>query len=184
MFEGLFRRAERRINSVVARYIRRALVAVPVVIAVGFATAALTVKLVELYGQTNAYGMMAGVFVALATIAAIVNLASGEPAESAQAPEEATGPDASAKDEPLLSQDVITALMTAAPVALPALPGVARALARNLPLLLLLAVVGYFFTRYLSKPADGQTEETPSADWKPAAADRGSVPRDASSMAA
>src|SRR5690606_29641685 len=68
MFQGLFKRAERSIDSVVARFVDRALVAVPLLVAAGFATAALTVKLVEVYGHVTAYAMMAALFAVIGAV--------------------------------------------------------------------------------------------------------------------
>ena len=53
MFQGLLMRAERSIDQVIAKYMGRAMVAVPLLVATGFATAALTVELVELYGSVT-----------------------------------------------------------------------------------------------------------------------------------
>ena len=55
LFQGLFKRAERSIDSAIAKFVGRATVAVPLLIAGGFATAALSIKLVEMYGTVSAY---------------------------------------------------------------------------------------------------------------------------------
>ena len=74
MFDRIFRRAERKIDSVVSKYVRRAIVAVPLLIASLFATAAISVKVVEVYGPVNGYAMMAGGFAALAAVIALFAL--------------------------------------------------------------------------------------------------------------
>jgi hypothetical protein len=50
----------------------RAAVAVPLLIAAGFGIAALTVKLSQAYGPALAYTIMAGLFVAVAGITAVI----------------------------------------------------------------------------------------------------------------
>ena len=84
MFQGLFKRAERSIDSVVDRFVSRALIAIPLLVAGGFATAALTVKLVELYGSVTGYELMAVLFTVIGFVTmAIVNVnAESMPPES------------------------------------------------------------------------------------------------------
>jgi hypothetical protein len=55
MFRGLINDAKSAAGSVVAKYAARASVAVPFFIALGFATAAVTLMLVEQFGHRNAY---------------------------------------------------------------------------------------------------------------------------------
>ncbi len=83
MFQGLLKRAERSIEPVVAKYMERAMVAVPLLVGRGFATAALTVKLVELLRLGLAYGAMAALFgvIGLVTMA-IVNVGAQRAAEA------------------------------------------------------------------------------------------------------
>lgn len=179
MFERLFKRAERRIDSVVAKFVRRTLVAVPIVVALCFATAALAVKLVELYGAFNAYAMLAGGFAAIAFIAALVNLLQAPATEGDSAkPEEQKPSESGREDEPMFPADVMSVLSAAAPIALPALPILARALTRNMPLLLVLALVGYVFARFLGKPdeASGETDDAAKAETSENASDGSGSP--------
>ncbi|MDO9381282.1 MAG: hypothetical protein Q7T86_00305 [Hyphomicrobiaceae bacterium] len=154
MFDRIFRRAERKIDSVVSKYVRRAIVAVPLLIAAVFATAAISVKVVELYGPVNGYAMMAGAFAAIAGLIALFALTGDatpvEQAEAASAkdPEQVKRDD----DSPLVPPELLSIIMAAAPVAL---PGVARTAARNLPMLVALAVVGYLMARYANSSGTG-----------------------------
>jgi hypothetical protein len=151
MFQGLLMRAERSIDQVVAKYMGRAMVAVPLLVAGGFATAALTVKLVELYGSVPAYGVMAALFgvIGLFTMA-IVNVgpnhvaeapaADAETAASAEQPQEAS---TDAGD--FLTPELRALFASAAPMAL---PPVVRGIGKNLPLILFLALVGFIISRF------------------------------------
>jgi hypothetical protein len=166
MFQGLLKRAERSIDSVVTKFVDRALVTAPLVVAGGFATAALTVKLVELYGHVTAYALMAALFavIGLVTLALVGNGAStGAASETAESEPQQTAADESASDSEasdmdlsdLLTPEMRAILTSAAPMAL---PGIARGVSRNLPLILLLAVVGFVISRFAESP-----EKTPEA---------------------
>lgn len=179
MFDRLFRRAERKIDSVVAKYVRRVVVAVPLLIAAAFATAAISVKVVEVYGPVNGYAMMAGGFAGLAAIIAIFAFASAartpvEDAEAAAASESEKEKLRAGDESPLVPPELLSVLAAAAPAAI---PGVARAAARNLPLLVALAIIGYLFTRFA-----GRTP--PSDDEMPAAEETEGATSDAASPAA
>lgn len=166
MFDRIFRRAERKIDSVVSKYVRRAIVAVPLLIASLFATAAISVKVVEMYGPVNGYAMMAGGFATLAAIIALFALTGQRtPVEEAEA---AAANDAEQvkrdNDSPLVSPELLSVIMAAAPIAL---PRVARSAARNLPMLVALAIISYLFARYSmqsepeSDAAAGASEDPP-----------------------
>ncbi len=161
MLQGLFKRAENKIDSVVAKYVGRVTVAIPLLIAGGFATAALTVKLVEMYGAVTGYAIMAAVFgvIGLVTMAAVETEA--RPAESGSTSEPsaaAASGDAGQTDESadLLASDLLTPevrafLSSAAPMAL---PGIARGVGRNLPLILILALIGFVISRFAETSDD------------------------------
>jgi hypothetical protein len=59
------------VSDLVLRYGARASVAIPFVIALGFALAALTVILVQAFGQVTAYWLMAGGLAAIGAVAVI-----------------------------------------------------------------------------------------------------------------
>ena len=166
MFDRIFRRAERKIDSVVSKYVRRAIVAVPLLIAALFATAAISVKVVEVYGPVNGYAMMAGGFAALAAVIALFALTGqATPVEQAEAAAAQDAEQVKRDDEsPLVPPELLSIIMAAAPVAL---PGVARTAARNLPMLVALAIIGYLFSRYASN--GGSDSETAAATGGPAA---------------
>lgn len=174
MFDRLFRRAERKIDSVVAKYVRRVIVAVPLLIAALFATAAISVKVVELFGPVNGYAIMAGGFTGIAALVALFAYASGDrtPVEEAEAAAKSDTEKEKVKDgdeSPLVPPELLSIITAAAPMAL---PGVARTAARNLPLLVALAIIGYLFTRYTGRsptPTDtGETAPPPNSGDEPA----------------
>ena len=60
MFRGLINDAKSAAGAMIAKYLARASVAVPFLVALGFGTAALAVMLVERFGSAYAYLMLAG----------------------------------------------------------------------------------------------------------------------------
>ncbi len=72
MFAGLINQAKSAASHVSIKYVARASVAVPFVIAAGFALAAITVMLVERFGHVMAYWLVAGGLALVGVIATIV----------------------------------------------------------------------------------------------------------------
>jgi hypothetical protein len=144
MFQSLINRAQRSIDTLVSRYVARAAVAVPFIVAMGFGTAAASVKLTQVYGNLTAYTILAAAFAGIGLIAAagIAFSGSGEPASSDEPEaEEAAQSDTESNLESAIDPaTVMSALTTVGPVAL---PHVLRLLARNLPLVLGLLVLAY-----------------------------------------
>lgn len=143
MFQAVIQRAQRAVDSTLAKLLTRAAVAVPLLIAAGFGTAALTVTLTEAYGPALSYTMMAGLFVVLGGITAAVVSANGAPKEEVEEPAPSVVDDVAEVAAPLLDRETLVALLTTAgPVAL---PGLLRLAARNLPLLVMAVIVAFFF---------------------------------------
>jgi Na+-transporting methylmalonyl-CoA/oxaloacetate decarboxylase gamma subunit len=169
MFQGLFQRAETTIDGIVAKYMARALAAVPLLVACGFATAAATVKLVELYGAAIGCAIMAAVFAVL-TLLTMAVVSGGQTAESASA----ASADASAEEpaqigsefEGLFTPELRAVLGATAPMALPV---VTRAVMRNLPVLIMLALIIYVFSRF-AKSSDETDSDAAQAMAAPPAA--------------
>lgn len=173
MFQGLLKRAERSIDQVVAKYMGRAMVAVPMLVAGGFATAALTVKLVDLYGSVVAYGVMAALFgvIGLVTTAIVnvgPNLTAEAPAAEAETAASSEQPQESSADAAdLLTPELRALFASAAPMAL---PPVVRGIGKNLPLILFLALVGFIISRFAegsdsaSEQPDGAPSDTADVD--------------------
>lgn len=161
MFRTLINDAKSAAGAVIAKYAVRASVAVPFVVAAGFGTAALTLLLVERFGHLAAYALMAAGFAAIGLIAAVV-VAEKEKEESAAevaAEENDTADvatDAAAQAAVQLPLALLGTLLTT-PLGPGAAMGGAKMLGRNLPLVLLLVLVGLLF--WPTKPS-----EEPSAE--------------------
>jgi len=162
----------------------RALASVPLLIAGGFATAALTVKLVEAYGAITGYALMAALFAVIGVVGLAivgVNSGSGSAEQRTSAEPEAAADDAGSQEgEPsdigeLLTPEVKALLTSAMPVAV---PGLLRGVGRNLPLIFILAVVGFIISQFAER-TDADSEDTAAADPAPDVA----VPAPAASAA-
>ena len=73
MFRGLINDAKAAAASLVGKYLMRASVAVPFVVAFGFGVAAVTLMLIDRFGAINAYLMVAGGFTLIGLIAVLVS---------------------------------------------------------------------------------------------------------------
>lgn len=149
MFAGLINQAKAAASDLALKYLARASVAVPFVIALGFALAAVTVMLVERFGQVMAYWMVAGGLAIIGVAAAAaVSVKEQEEEEAEQAAQNADTGD-------VVSEATAQAVVQT-PMALLgglfSLPGgpasalsIARVLGRNFPLVLLLVIIGALF---------------------------------------
>ena len=72
MVASLMNQAKDAVSGLVLKYVARASVAIPFVIALGFAIAAGSVMLVERFGYVMAYWLMAGGLAAIGIVAALV----------------------------------------------------------------------------------------------------------------
>jgi hypothetical protein len=169
MFQGLFKRAETTIDQVVGKYVGRAIVAIPLLVAGGFATAALTVKLVQLYEPVTGYSIMAALFAVIGLLTAVatgVGTATEGVSQTQEAVSESS--DASPGDseaETLLTPDVMAILTSAAPIAL---PGIARGIGRNLPLVFILAVLAFIVSHFAEPPPESTGEGHENTEAEPA----------------
>lgn len=149
MFSGLINSAKSAVSGLVLKYVARASVAIPFVIAAGFALAAGTAMLVERFGQIAAYWMVAAGLALVGVIAAAVVSAKEEQ-------EEAADKAAEASDTSEVVSDAAAQAMVQAPIAalgtLFSIPGGtaaalggARLLGRNWPLAILLGLIGLMY---------------------------------------
>jgi hypothetical protein len=163
VFAGLINKGKAAVSGLLLKYLARASVAIPFVIAVGVAIAAITVMLVERFGHLTAYWLMAGGLVAIGVMAAVaVSVIERE--------EEVAEQEAEAADTQQVAGDATAQVMTEAPLALLGTlftaPGgatsaikVGRILGRNWPLVLLFLMIGALFW-----PTDGSPEEAALED--------------------
>jgi hypothetical protein len=157
MFQALIQKAQGAVNTAIGKVLTRAAVAVPLVMAAGFGIAALTVALSQAFGPALSYTIMAGVFVAIAGVTAMVMSRTETEPQPVQDEAPSLAENVAEFATPLLDRDTILPLLTTAgPMALPAL---LRLAARNLPLLVVAVIVAmFFFGRSLR--ADEQTTGT------------------------
>ena len=146
MFAGLIREAKAAAGALVLKYVARASVAVPFALALAFALTAITVMLVERLGHTTAYWTMAAGLALVGVIAAAAVSIKEEREEKAEELAEKTDTqevvsEATAQALGQAPIALLGALATAPGTATSLLP-VLRLLARNLPLVLLLVMIG------------------------------------------
>jgi len=173
VFAGLINQAKSAASDLALKYLARASVAVPFVIALGFVLAAVTVMLVERFGQVMAYWMVAGgLAIVGVAAAAVVTVKEQEEEEAEQAAQDAdTGDVVSEATAQAVVQTPIALLG-----ALFSVPGgpasalsIARVLGRNFPLVLLLVMIGALF--WPSEEAGSSDEQVDTVDGKPNGAD-------------
>jgi hypothetical protein len=149
VFRGLINDVKSAAGSVVEKYAARASVAVPFIIALGFATAGVTLMLVERFGHRNAYFMVAGGFMVLGLLAVLI-------VRTKEQDEVAAEEQAAKTDTADVASDTAAAAAVQVPMALlgalfssPAgsssVMSLARVLGRNLPLVLMLVALGVLF---------------------------------------
>ncbi len=142
MFRELIDHAKVAAGSVVARYFARISVAVPFVVALGFATAALTLVLIERYGQVAAYWIVAAAFTLVGVLAGLfVSVREQEEDRAEQGAEAETGANVAAQAATELPVAALGALLST-PGGLAAALGSAKMLGRNLPLVVLMLLIG------------------------------------------
>ena len=165
MFAGLINRAKSAAGQLVLKYVARASVAVPFVIAAGFGLAAITVMLVERFGHIMAYWLVAGGLALIGVVASIV-------VSIKEHGEEVAEQQAAKTDTEELVSDATAEALVQTPIALlgalMTVPGgtsgaltAARVLGRNWPLVLLLTMIGAIF--WPTENGDSLEEELDSA---------------------
>ena len=147
MLESFISDAKSAAESVVAKHAARASVAVPFIVAIGFATTSITLMLVEQFGARNACLILAAGFAAIGLVALLA-------VRNKEHDEHVLG-QKSAKDEPVevatpasaavpmeVPLAMIAALMSS-PVSPASIASAARTIGRNLPLVVLAASIGF-----------------------------------------
>jgi hypothetical protein len=164
VFQGLINNVKSAAGSIAAKYAARASVAVPFIVALGFATAGTTLMLVEQFGHRNAYFIVASGFGAIGLLGAFIVWTSEQDeviAAERAAQAKATGV---TTDAALTGAIQMPLALLGGLVSSPAGPasvlGLARLVGRNLPLVLLLIAMGALFW---PKPSAG-TEPHADAD--------------------
>jgi hypothetical protein len=175
VFRTLINDAKSAAGAIIGKYVIRASVAVPFVVAAGFGTAATTLILIDRFGAVSAYGLMAGGFAAVGLLAALVVTVKEQE-------EEVVDTEAEKKDTADVATDAAAQAAVQLPLALlgtllttPIGPGVAaggaKMVVRHLPLVLLLAVIGLLFWTSADESAESETAEPHEDSAEPAPPD-------------
>ena len=165
MFRSLINDAKSAAGALVSKYLLRASVAVPFVAAAGFGTAALTVMLVERYGGVAAYGIMAAGFAVVGLASALlvtikeqeVEVADAEAANSDTIDVASEAATQAAAQLPL----ALAGTLLTSPMGARAALGAVKTLTRNLPLVLLFAIIGFLLWSYQDRdrPTEGEAAD-------------------------
>lgn len=171
MFRGLLNDAKSAVGSVIAKYLARASVALPFLIAAGFAIAAITLMLVDRFGHINAYWMMAGGLAVIGAVASLVVTVKEQEEEVAEKAVEATDTSDTMAEAAVQAPLALMGVLSALPLGPTSFMPLARVLGRNLPLVALIVLIGMLFwpaeTRAKEEEAGvsgGEGEQSTTAD--------------------
>ena len=165
MFESIINDARRAASRVIATYLGRAVVAVPFVVAAGFATAGATLWLIERFGAQLAYWILALGFTLLGLIASVVVTVREEEVEEAAAAEEK---EAAAASPLPAAGDVLAPVMALLPLlssqfGMSASTKVVRYGFKYLPVLVLAALLGALLWP-IEKAGEGAEPDATNSD--------------------
>lgn len=165
MFRTLINDAKSAAGAVIGKYVIRASVAVPFVVAAGFGTAATTLVLIDRFGAVIAYCLMAGGFAAVGLLAALAVTVKEQEEEVVDTEAEKTdtadvATDAAAQAAVQLPLALLGTLLTT-PMGPGVAAGGAKMVVRHLPLVLLLAVIGLLFWPSADESAESETAGPP-----------------------
>jgi hypothetical protein len=166
MFRGLINDAKSAAGSVVAKYLARASVAVPFLIAIGFAIAAIAHLVIDRFGAVTGCWLLAGGFSLIGVLATLV-------VRRKEQEDEVADELAETRDTANVASDVAAQALLKTPLALAgallstplgpkALAGAAKGLARNLPLIVLLGGIALLFWPSAAASAREEVGEEPS----------------------
>ncbi len=169
MFGFIVKKAQATVDNAIGQVVNSVIVAVPLIVAGGFGTAALLRYLDRTYGTDAAYLILACGFGVISLVALLVMNAKARATPAEVGAETPTGE----VEEPSTLEQLgtmsktdrellMTALTTAGPLAL---PGIFRVIVRNLPLILAVLAAIFVMTRpgASDEPAaDGQADLQPA----------------------
>lgn len=159
MFSALFRRAQATVDNAIDDVLNRILIVTPFLIAIGFATAALGLRLTREFGAEVANLFLAGLFVALGLIVALVVHLRKSPPLADEPSAEAAETDVNNEDAAAMNavdRELLSAVLTSAtPLVLPRfLP----MLMRNLPLLAVIVASLFILLQPSAAAAQGEPQ--------------------------
>jgi hypothetical protein len=173
VFQGIINNAKAAAGSMVAKYAVRASVAVPFIVALGFATAAVTLMLIERFGHQNAYFMVASGFAVIGLLAGLIVRTKEHDEVTAEAHSTATDTAGIATDTAAAAAVqlplALLGTLFSSPVGPSSILSLVRGIGRNLPLVLLLAGIGMLFwpKNSAEDPESAADEFTPPAGLRP-----------------
>ncbi len=157
MFASLFKRAEASVDSALGELGNRLLIGIPFIVAIGFAAASFSSFANRTYGPEVGNLIVAGGFVMLGFIVALIVKLRKRPGPLPELHEEAVAEEPpSAGPSFLEDEKVMSIVSAAAPIVLPAM---LRTATKNWPLILAAAAGLYVFSR--SESAGGTTQPAP-----------------------
>jgi hypothetical protein len=165
VFQALIHRAQASVDKAIAQVANRAIIAIPFLIALGFATSAAYLRLDREFGAETATLIMAGGFAFIGLLAAaVLRTSSSAPAAPAAEASEAAESKTAQSEEPAFAaadKELMTALLTtAAPLVL---PSVLRGVLRNLPLVaVILAAIFVLMSSGGTATGEQEPQEPPA----------------------
>jgi hypothetical protein len=174
MFQALFKRAQATVDSAISDALNRVLLAIPFVIAVGFAMAAAWTELYERMGPTGANLSIAGAFAVIGLVMAPFLIGKSAGPGTTEAAGEQTAATGQATDSAETGMPGLGAIgevdgelvrsvvMAIGPTAV---PFVFRNLVRNLPLVILAAAAIFVMMQMPSgtaRPSEAEGEPEPA----------------------
>lgn len=178
MFQSSIDDAKSAAGSLIAKHLARASVALPFLVALGFATAAITHILVDRFGEVNAYWVMAAGFAASGVIAMLA--VSTKEYEKEVAEERVVQKDTARVATDATAQATLEAALAliaaglATPLGRDMVAAGAKMAARNMPLIILLVLMAFLFWPIESASETPDLEDEATRTPRPNGADRSS----------
>jgi hypothetical protein len=179
VLQGFIKDMRRAAVSLVDRYLARASVAVPFIVALGFATAALSIDLTARFGASNAFWIMAAGFSTIGLVAGVALSQRERETAAAEAQQAEESNQSGLGDLGGMASEAATQAAGRLPLGLlapllasPATSAlaVARLIGRNLPLVLLLALIVLLFSSTEEESPDQADERLDAPGDRQAAA--------------
>lgn len=164
MLRGLINDAKSAAASLVAKYLARASVAVPFVIAVGFAIAAIAHSVIDRFGLVTGCWLLALGFALLGLLAMLFVKHKEQEAEMADKVAESADTAAVASEVAAQVPMALAGALLSTPLGPKALVDLGKALLRNLPLVVLIGLIAVLFWPL---EAGGRREETDAGEAHP-----------------
>lgn len=157
MFASLFKKAEASVDSALIEFGYRLLIGIPFIVAIGFVAASFSSFANRTYGSEVGNLIVAGGFVMLGFIVALIVKLRKRLGLSPDLHEEAVAEEPPGAGSSFLEDEKVLSIMSAAaPIVLPAM---LRTATKNWPLILAAAAGLYVFSR--SENAGGTTQPAP-----------------------